>query len=625
MGGGGGGGHGYGRFGFSRDRDAPSVDYTPLKISDRRMLAWFYHNLAPHWYKVALGVFAMVAGTGAGLYIPLILKDIIDKVIVERNIGPLPDLIFKFLGLAVLAQVFGAMRANIMHLLGQRFVYTVRGDLYQHLMTLGLNFFERQRSGDIMSRVSNDVGAVEDMVVHGTDDIISNSFQIAGSIGFLFYLNWKMALVALAPLPIFIACLWGFGHFIRPIFNQIRRELGEINVKLQERLGGIRVIKAFAREEPEIAYFDESNRAYWKMSARSVWMWSTFFPLLMLVTSCGLVLLIWYGARQAAIAATVSAGTVVAFLTYMQQFYRPVGSLAQVQNTLNRCLASIARIFELLDEKPSVQDKPGAAELGRVEGQVDVEDVSFKYDTGEMVLQDVSVSAAPGETVAIVGRSGAGKTSLINLIARFYDPCEGRVLVDGVDVRDVTQRSLRRNIGMVLQETFLFNATARENILYARPEAAGSEVIEAAKGAYAHDFICRLEKGYETMLGERGARLSGGEKQRIAIARALLADPRILILDEATSMVDTEAEQIIQKALYELMKGRTTFVIAHRLSTVRNADKIVVIDDGQIVEQDRHEALMAKGGLYAEMVARQFQISEEWAAIPGAIGPDFLR
>ncbi len=587
----------------------------PLGVTNRRMLSWFYRNLSPHWHKIIFGVAAMIIGSAAALYIPIVLKNIIDEVIVKRNPAPLFDLSAKFLALTVIAQVFSAMRTNVMHLLGQRFVYTVRMQCYQHLMKLGLDYFHRQRSGDIISRVSNDVDSVEHMVVHGTDDIISNVIHLVGAVGFLFYLNWKLAIVALAPVPIYIISLWIFSHYIRPVFRQIREELGNINAKLQERLAGIHVVKAFAREEPEIEYFDESNRAYWRMSAKSIWMWSTFFPALSLLTSCGLVVLVWFAARQAVSGSTmVSAGVLVAFMSYMQQFYRPVGALADIQNTVNRCLASIARIFQLMDEEPSVKDKENAIELARVEGRVDVEKVSFKYETGEMVLHDVSVSAAPGETVAIVGRSGAGKTSLVNLIPRFYDPCEGRIKVDGHDVRDVTQLSLRRNIGMVLQDTFLFNATVKENIRYARPDATDEELIEAAKGAHAHEFITNLEQGYDTIIGERGVRLSGGEKQRIAIARAILADPRILILDEATSNIDTESEQIIQKALVDLMKGRTTFIIAHRLSTVRNADKIVVIDNGHVVEQDHHQALMESGGLYAEMVTRQFQLTDEWDA-----------
>jgi len=580
------------------------------EISNRRMLAWFYRRLGPHWYKVLLALAATVVGTLAGLCIPMVLRDVFDKVIVARDTALLTDLSLKFLGLIVAAAAFEAVRNITTRLLGQRFVYELRGECYRHLMSLGLDYFDRQRTGDAMSRVSNDVGAVEDLVAHGSHEIISNVFHVLGVLGFLFWLNTKLALVALAPVPLFVACLWVFAHVVRPIFHRIRTELGEINAQMQERLAGIRVVKAFAREASENEAFDTSNRAYWRATTKAIWLGSTFFPTLGLITSGSLVVLTWYGAKEAA-AAAASPGTVVAFLAYMQRFYQPLGALARIQHVLNRSLASLARIFELLDEKPSVQDKPDAIEFDHVEGRVDLEGVSFKYANGEIVLRDVSVSALPGETIAIVGRSGAGKTSLINLVARFYDPAEGRVLIDGHDARDVTQASLRSRIAMVLQDTFLFNASAKDNIRYARPAATDDEIIEAAKGAYAHDFISGLPDGYDTVIGERGVRVSGGERQRIAIARALLCDPRILILDEATSMVDTEAEQAIQKALAHLSRGRTTFVIAHRLSTVRSADKILVIDDGEVVEEGHHDALMDRNGRYREMVTQQLMLDQQ--------------
>jgi len=619
------GGFGHGRRGRDRSLDADK-EVEPLKITDKRMLGWFYSNLArEHWPKIVVGVVAMVASAGMGLYVPIVMKNIFDKVITGHQTELLLGLSLQLLLFQAGSQVVGAVRTNVMHLLGQRLVYLLRNQCFAHLVTLGMSYFERQRTGDIMSRVSNDVGAVESMAVHGSDDVVSNAIRVFGAIGFMFWLSWKLALVALAPLPIFIICLVIFARIIRPVFRKIRDDLGDINVKLQERVSGIQVIKAFAREEEELKFFDESSREYWRSNAKTIWMWSTFFPLMGLITSVGMVVMIWYGAGLASSGSEFSsAGTVVAFLAYLQQFYGPVGTLVRVYNTLNQALASMARIFELLDEKPDVADKEDAEKLGRVAGHVTLDHVSFKYATGEVVLQDVSVTAKPGEVVAIVGRSGAGKTTLVNLVARFYDPLEGRVLVDGRDLRDVTQKSLRNNIGMVLQDTFLFNETVKENIRYSKPDATDEEIIEAAKAAYADEYIQELEKGYDTLIGERGVKLSGGQKQRLSIARAILADPRILILDEATSSVDTEAEQMIQQALNNLRQGRTTFVIAHRLSTIRNADKIVVIDEGAVVEQDKHEVLMAKNGVYADMYSRQFSIDEEFARSTGfgAQAPD---
>lgn len=593
-----------------------------LKITDRRMLTWFLVQLGPHWYKIAFGLILMVLSTAASLWSPLLIRDIADKVIVPKDITPLPNLCWLLVAAIAGEQILSAGRTIVMHFLGQRFVYQVRRDCYRHLMRLGLDFFERQRSGDVMSRVSNDVEAIENMIVHGTDSIVTNVFHVAGAIVVLFTMNWQMGIIAMVPLPIFLTGIWAFSRYIRPVFREIRVELGEINSNLQERIGGIRVIKSFAKEKLEIDTFDESSRAYWKANNKSTLMFGTVFPLLHLVTSGGLIFLI-YRCGVEGVKGAMTVGTFYLFHRYMQRFYRPIGSLAYVQNVFNRALASMARIFELYDEKPSVADADNAVELEKVEGRIELRNVSFKYATGRMVLKNISVTAEPGQTIAIVGRSGAGKTSLVNLIPRFYDPCDGAVLADGHDLRTVTQESLRKHIGIVLQDTFLFNASVKENIRYAKPDASDEEIVFAARSAHAHDFIEKLEEKYDTIIGERGVRLSGGEKQRISIARAFLTNPRILILDEATSMVDTEAEQIIQASLDSLMKGRTVFVIAHRLSTVRKADKILVIDEGEIVEHANHEELMKKNGLYREMISRQFQMDSQWEE--EGLTPDMLK
>ncbi|MBC7288733.1 MAG: ABC transporter ATP-binding protein, partial [Armatimonadetes bacterium] len=376
-----------------------------------------------------------------------------------------------------------------------------------------------------------------------------------------------------------------------------------------ESITGIQVVKAFGREEYELSQFRQVSKEYFDISVKGIWLWTTFFPFLGFLTSMGMVFVVWAaGLMTRTGAATV--GDLVVFIGELQQFYHPVGALLRVHNEFNRALAALARIFQLLDEQPEVVEAPDAIELTDVKGKVEILNVSFRYPTGELVLKNVTVVAEPGEVVAIVGRSGAGKTSLVSLIPRFYDPQEGEVRIDGIDIRRVTLASLRAQIGMVLQETFLFDGTVKENIRYGRLDATDEEIIEAARAAYADEFIQGLPDGYDTVIGERGVRLSGGQRQRIAIARALLKNPRILILDEATSLVDTEAEQKIQAALENLMKGRTTFVIAHRLSTVRNADKIVVIDEGEVVEQADHQTLMERGGLYADMYMRQFQLQQ---------------
>jgi len=589
-----------------------------VRISDRRLMAWFYHTLGPHWLKVAVSILAMVLGTAADLYPPIVTKRIFDDVLKDGRYGLLMPLTGILIACFAASAVLSGLRMAIMHILGQRMVYTLRREAHQHLHRLSLSYFESTSTGDIMSRLSNDVGAVEDMVVHGTDSMITDAMRVLGTMGIMLYFAWKLSLLALIPLPFFVPAVIIFSQRIRPYYRRVRDQLGEINAHLQENITGIRVVKAFAREGHEEELFDRESQEYVRAAVRGIWMWATFFPAMGLLTSLSVVAVTYYGARDV-IQGTggMTTGTIVMFLGYMMSFYGPVRNLMNVYNVVNRALASLARIFELFDTQPHVEDRPDAEELPPVEGRVALESVSFSYNGGEQVLAGVDIAAEPGQIVAIVGRSGAGKTSIINLIPRFYDPDEGRVVVDGRDVRGVTQASLRQQTGMVLQDTFLFNDTVAGNIRYGRLDASDDEVITAARAANAHEFITEdLSEGYQTQIGERGVKLSGGQKQRLAIARALLADPRILILDEATSSVDTEAEREIQAALEGLMRNRTTFVIAHRLSTVRNADQIVVLENGAIVERGRHEELMALNGLYREMYDRQFLFDEPEATPP---------
>jgi len=602
---------GGGRGGHHREADPYQEEVEPLSITDRRMVAWFARDLGPHWIKLVAALLSMLAAAAAQLYYPQLLKQIYDGVIIAGDITDLPRLGWTLLGTFAVMGIFQGIRMNVMHQLGQRFVLDVRLDTYRHLLRQSLDFFEARRTGDIMSRVSNDVNAVEDMVVHGTDTLISDTLMVIATIAIILTMNWRLALVGLAPLPVFLVAIILFGRIIRPLYERIREELGDINSRLQESLEGVRVVKAFNREQHAFDRFATDSTEYYRANIRGIWLWTTFFPFMGFLTSVGLILVIWRGAAMSTVGAA-TGGDVIAFIAYMQQFYQPVGSLVRVHNVFNRALASLARIFQVLDEQPSVVEKPDAIALPRVEGRVELDGVTFRYATGEIVLQGVSVVAEPGETVAIVGRSGAGKTSLVNLVPRFYDPLAGRVLVDGLDIRDVTLDSLRAQIGIVLQDTFLFNDTVKTNIRYGRLDATDEEIEDAARRAYADEFIQTLPDKYDTVIGERGVKLSGGQKQRLAIARALLADPRILILDEATSLVDTEAEQLIQRALDDLRHNRTTFVIAHRLSTVRDADKIVVIEGGQVVEEASHDQLMERNGVYAEMYNRQFRLEDVW-------------
>jgi ATP-binding cassette, subfamily B, bacterial MsbA len=565
----------------------------------------------------------MIAGAGADMAQPMLIRYLIDDGFIGHNMSMLRYIMLLMLLTFFASALFTAIRMNLMHVLGQKFVYEMRVNTYRHLQQLSLSYFHRNKTGDIMSRLSNDVNSVEDMVVHGTDEVVSDALRVIITIGAIFWMSWKLALLSLAPLPIFVAAILLFSKYIRPTYRKIREELGEINAQLEERIAGILVIKAFGREQFEFDNFDRASEGYYAANVRAIRLWSNFFPALTFITSLGMLLVMWQGGFMIAGGREkVTTGIIMGFVGYLQQFYWRFGGLIRTYDLYNRALAALGRIFQVTDEVPEVSDRPDARDLGDIQGRVELEHVTFRYQTGEIVLKDVSVTAAPGETIALVGRSGAGKTSLVNLIPRFYDPLEGVVKVDGVDVREVTQASLRRPMAMVLQETFLFNGTVTENVRYGRLDATEEEILAACLAAHADEFIQDLPEKYETEIGERGVKLSGGQKQRLAIARALLADPKILILDEATSLVDTEAEQVIQKALDHLMEGRTTFVIAHRLSTVRNANKIVVIDDGAVVEEADHQTLMGQGGLYAEMVERQYRLAEEWGL--GGEGGTFL-
>jgi ATP-binding cassette, subfamily B, bacterial MsbA len=590
----------------------PSDEELRKRIGDRRMVAWFYRSLLPYWPRVLLGLASMLIAAAADNAVPLLMRSVFDDVIGKHHMELLSRLTVALIGCFAGSAVFSGTRTAIMHILGQQLVYDLRRTVHRHLQKLSLSFFESTSTGDIMSRLSNDVHAIELMVAHGTDTLVSDTVRLLIMVGAMSALLWQLTGLAFIPLPIFVVAIILFARVVRPYYRKVREQLGEINAHLQENITGIRVVKAFAREGYEEDLFDRASTEYYRASAKGIWMWATFFPAMGFLTAISLVVIVFVGVRMLAAGhpgATV--GTLVAFLAYIQNFYGPVRSLIQVHNTVNQALASLARIFEVMDTQPDVKDAPDAPDLPSIRGRVVFDDVSFRYHTGEVVLEDVDLEAEPGETVAVVGRSGAGKTSIVNLIPRFYDPLSGRILVDGRDIRTITAASLRSQIAMVLQDTFLFNDTVRENIRYGRLDATPEEVEQAAIAANAHEFILNdLPEGYETVIGERGVKLSGGQKQRLAIARALLADPRILILDEATSSVDTEAERVIQAAINRLIRGRTTFVIAHRLSTIVNANQIVVLEDGRIVERGTHAELMALGGLYKEMYERQFEFPE---------------
>jgi len=565
--------------------------------------------LRPYWASLAVGTLFMLGVAGTGLLPPLLVKWAIDNVLLPRRPELLGRTVLAFVALFGVHSLFVWRRTYIMHVIGQRFVLDIRRALYAHLQRLSLTYYDSRQTGEIMSRVSNDVNVLEDLVVHATDTVVVQVLTFFGAIGIVFgVLSWKIGLVMLAPVPIFVLMVYRFSQRVRPIYRAVRDRLGDINARLQDNLSGIRVIKAFTREDHEQQRFDHESTEYYHMNVRGIRLWSSFFPKIDFLVGMGMVGVIGVGGALFMRFDFKEFGILAAALLYVDQIYRPIGELFRVYDIILRAGAAADRVFEILDADPEIRDAPDAVELADIRGEVEFDDVCFRYATGEQVLRGINLHVSPGERIALVGRSGAGKTSIINLLPRFYDPERGAIRVDGRDIRTVTLESLRSRMALVLQETFLFSGTVRENLAYGKLDASNDEIEAAAKVANAHEFIVQLPDGYETQVGERGIKLSGGQKQRIAIARAVLANPRILILDEATSSVDAESEYLIHQALERLMRGRTTFIIAHRLSTIKNADRIVVLEEGAIVAQGDHQTLMATSPVYAQLYDMQFRV-----------------
>jgi len=515
------------------------------------------------------------------------------------------------LALALAGAIVTYARAMLLLFVGNRIVYDVRRRVFRHLQKLSLRYYESNPHGRIMARVLYDVEAVQSVLSGGIVEIVSNVVTVIVIIFVLFSMNWMLAIFAVAVLPLYVVNFMVFRDKIRHAAADGREQYSEIYSTLSESVSGIKVIMSFARENAEARRFVNECRQSIRLNLITG-KWQNVLGIgAGLLTTVANVIVLLVGMREVLVTGKMTMGELIAFRTYLMMLYTPIISLVTVNDTINTVMTAVERIFETLDTVPDLQERRDAVRLGRVDGLVELDKLSFGYEPGELVLEDISFVAEPGTSTALVGPSGSGKTTLIHFIPRFYDPTGGRIIVDGHDVRDVTISSLRNNIGMVMQESFLFSGTLRENMKYGRPEASDEEVVQASIAANCHDFIMEFPDGYETLVGERGTRLSGGQRQRISIARALLRNPRILILDEATSALDSESEAQIQEALDRLMKGRTTFTIAHRLSTVMEADCILVLDQGKIVERGTHAELATAGGLYAHLCEIQFKKAQD--------------
>ncbi len=565
-------------------------------------------SLRPYLWTLVLIAVVLFAQAGVELLPPLFQRQIIDGVIAHRDLAPLGWLLGGMVLTYAVLRGINVADQYLRHALGERFILDLRVKLYAYLQRLSLSFFERTSTGELMSRLTNDVNSLEDFITHGSTLTTVDLVRLLSTGVMLFLLDWRLALAVLVPLPLMAAGLRWFNKRVRPMYRQVRARLGDINAQLQDSLAGMRVIQAFGQEEAQLERFSAESRAYYQARVRAIRTWATFFPVFRFIASMGPILVLGVGAWLI-VGERSSLGTLVAFLSYTTAFYEPLHRLTEVDNMIQQALAAAERIFELLDTLPEVQDAAGACVLHEVRGEVRFEDVHFRYGDGDEVLHDVEFTIAPGEVVALVGPSGAGKTSIANLLSRFYDPVHGRVLLDGHDLREIALACLRRHVAVVLQDTFLFNTTVRDNIRFGKLEATDEEIVAAAQAAHADEFIRQLPDGYDTEIGERGVRLSGGQKQRLALARAILADPRVLILDEATSSVDAEAEYLIQQALQRVLEGRTALIIAHRLSTIRNADKIIALEGGRIREVGDHRELLRQGGLYSQLYRRQVEMA----------------
>jgi ATP-binding cassette subfamily B protein len=520
------------------------------------------------------------------------------------------------LAVAVVRGVAGFVQRYLGEWLSFRAAYDLRNDFYASLQRLPFAFHDKAHTGDLMSRATGDITETERFIGIGLMELVATLLLLVGVVVAMLLMDLRLALLALIPLPVLLVAVIRFGMTVQPQSRHVQDQLGVLSTTMQESLTGIRVVKAFAREPYEFEKFDRDNSIWFRLREGLIRLWGNNWPFFTFLIALSNFLLLFFGGPLA-LDGVITVGVLFAMISYVLMLNGPTQRLGFLVNAAATADASASRVFEIMDIPIAVAEKPDALALAQPRGQVMFDQVSFGYRDGLHVLQDISFVAQPGQVVALMGPTGSGKSSIINLIPRFYDPAAGRVLVDGVDVRDVSLDDLRGMIGIVLQEPFLFSASIAENIAYGRPTASQEEIERAARAANAHDFIAGFPNGYATRVGERGVTLSGGQKQRIAIARALLYDPRILILDDSTSSVDTETEYVIQQALQTLMRGRTTFIIAQRLLTLKHADQILVLEQGRIAQRGRHEALLAEDGLYRQIYDLQLRDQEEFLALGG--------
>lgn len=571
-----------------------------------RLLAY----IKPYTRRLALAVVCIIMAAGANLYLPWIIKDMIDDVLMSKDMVMLNLIAAGILVVMFTRGVFYYGQSYLVSYVGQRVIIDVRSVLFRKFQRMPLSYYDKQQTGTVMSYITNDVAVMQSAIVDNLIELVTEGSILIGSLAMMIYLDWKLSLLTLMTIPLVGFAMKIFGRKLKRSSTVIQERVAEITSLLQESISAIRVVKSFVRESYEIKRFEEQNWRNFQAAMKNVKLSSLLTPTVEFLAAIAVTFIVWFGGYEV-VNEVITAGELVAFLTYAVNLANPVKRLSRVYAAIQKAMAAADRVFAVMDLDEKITDVPGAKPLPPIKGKVEFKDITFSYKEGQPALQHISLKAEPGQMIALVGPSGSGKSTIANLIPRFYDVDSGGITIDDHDIRQVTADSLREQIGLVPQETMLFSTSVMENIRYGRLEATDEEVIEAAKAANAEEFIKELPEGYDTKLGERGLNLSGGQRQRLAIARAILKNPKVLILDEATSALDTESEKIVQDALDNLMVGRTSFVIAHRLSTIFNADQIFVVENGHLREHGTHEELLAAGGLYSNLYNIQFRQNQE--------------